>query len=124
MSKKRGYSSDGNKSSINNRKRSNRASLPSKLDICGQTYYVFYDDAPEGHAGLCYTDDCTILLSNQYSAGHLKDTLVHEILHAIFSVMPSNHVSGETEEFAIEVLTPGIIQVLRANPDLVKYILN
>ncbi len=48
------------------------------------------------------------------------ETLVHELLHAIWSVQTINHKDGE--ERIVSKLSMGLTQVIRDNPHLVDYL--
>jgi len=47
-----------------------------------------------------------------------RDTLLHEIVHVILGM---NFSGGETE-MVVDVVTRGMVHVIRENPDIIKYI--
>lgn len=55
-----------------------------------------------------------------------RDTLIHEILHAILFASGAKRVLGwsaEREEKVIRLLSPWLLAVLQDNPDLIDYLL-
>lgn len=60
---------------------------------------------------------------NGVSLSQQQDAVVHEILHAIFSDRPAPWTDDFDQETLIKILTPGLVEALRRNPDVVKFIL-
>lgn len=67
-----------------------------------------------------------LLVHPKQSPSNLRDTLLHEALHAIF------HVSGAskalswdmaTEEQLIRLLNPWLVQLVQDNPELIAYLI-
>ena len=57
---------------------------------------------------------CEISISKQQSESSMKDTLVHEIMHAVYSSLPGvDHDSEEAEENAILAATMMFFEVVR-----------
>lgn len=99
------------------------------VDICGFDYSICLASSKEvselqNADGWCDWENCRIYLRNNLSKKRLKDTLMHEILHAIFE---SSGISGqllllknkdfdaaeELEELIIRMLTPNMLLVMR-----------
>jgi hypothetical protein len=53
----------------------------------------------------------------------LRETLLHETLHAVFyNIGLSDRLTDKTEEHMIRALSPALFALLRDNPDLVAYL--
>jgi len=53
----------------------------------------------------------------------LRETLLHEVLHAVLYVTgTSDRLSDKAEEHLIRSLSPALFALLRDNPDLVQYL--
>jgi hypothetical protein len=54
-----------------------------------------------------------------------RDTVLHEVLHAIVFLSGYSHdMTTEGEEALVRTLTPWLLAALRDNPDLVTYLLD
>lgn len=87
--------------------------LASDLDI------VMVSNLTEGnHTAFGIYDDKTSTISvlDGCSKSATQDTIVHEIIHAILQAYELD------SEKIVRVLTPGILSIIRENPDLVKYL--
>ena len=71
-----------------------------------------------GMHGKCDNNHGEIHYSKEYGKGALADTLVHELLHALWHI----HVDEEAveEEKAVTMLAHGLCQVIKDNPKFVK----
>jgi len=63
-----------------------------------------------------------ILIDDSNAESQIRDTVLHETLHAIWSDAP-HILDSETEEQVVRALTPGLLSVMRENPKLVAYLL-
>lgn len=70
--------------------------------------------------GICYPNLHEIFISTKYNEIETVNTLIHEILHAVYH--QANLECGDTEERLVCTLTNGLVAVFRNNPQLVKYI--
>lgn len=53
----------------------------------------------------------------------LRETLLHEILHAVlFNTGLSDRMTDKAEEHMVRALSPALFSLLRENPDLVRYL--
>lgn len=69
----------------------------------------------------------TILLNPEQAPSQMRDTLLHEILHAAvdaasLSVGESAPINDATEEQIVRALSPWILQAIRDNPRLVAFL--
>ena len=98
--------------------------LPSIIKVGYQDYTTILDTA-EGirrrHSGETDFDKFTITVSAHVSKVELADTLIHEVLHAIFH---SQGLNTPDEENLVTNLAHGLVDVFRRNPGLVFYLLS
>ena len=97
---------------------------PRKIKIGPYNYVVeLFPDATHSDHGACVYNHQTIFLSANQHAERAGDTLLHEVLHAIwdvagFDVMPDLH-----EESIVRGMATMLSAVLKENPQLAKFIL-
>lgn len=77
--------------------------------------------------GAYLADTSTILLQDVCSRDVERDTVLHELLHAVWkmSVLHLDYPDDEQDskgEAIIQTLAPRILELLRRNPDLVRYL--
>lgn len=106
---------------------------PKKVQVGPYSYEV--DISPEAGARAKVEDQNAHTVGNvQHSAqrinidseqgpDQLADTLLHEVLHAVWSAA-GVHVGpvAKFEELVVASLTPTLLDTLRRNPDLVAYL--
>lgn len=105
--------------------------IPTDVYIAGKWWSIedhteMMED--EGRMGETKAEQCRILYSTKCDAQQLRDTIWHEIKHAIFSetglaLAMKEHQETTNEEDMIRRLTPVELAVMRDNPDLMKYLL-
>lgn len=70
--------------------------------------------------GLCYPTECRIELRDDQSLIEMKDTLLHELCHAVL------HTQGreghELEEYFVRALASGLIGIFQDNPGLAEWL--
>ncbi len=100
---------------------------PTKLHLVGKTYDVRHESPAAGDRfGECNVDKCRIILSPDHDEQQRRDTLLHEVLHALWgeSGLPAiGSLTDGLEEVIVRTLTPGLLAALRDNPTLVRYLL-
>lgn len=79
-------------------------------------------EADEFHYGVTKVADTLIYLNTKQSAGQLRESMLHELLHAILSYAPQP-LTYDDEERLCRSLSPWLLMTLRDNPDLVKFLL-
>lgn len=77
--------------------------------------------------GAYLADLSTVLLGDNNSADVERDSLLHELLHAIWkqSGLHLEYPDDETDskgEAMIQLLAPRLLELLRRNPTLVRYL--
>lgn len=81
----------------------------------------------DGANGVMKYEDCYIGILTSNNENAMREVLLHEIQHAIWSFIGLiDHTGAELddqEEYLITMTTPILLQVLRANPDVCKYLL-
>jgi hypothetical protein len=70
--------------------------------------------------GDCSPGACLIRIDPRQTASQRRDTLVHELLHALCSLTGLNEKVDE-EDLVLR-LSPALLDLLRRNPALVRYL--
>lgn len=107
---------------------------PRRLKVGHLSYTVEVDAKRCREADVTYGQsdmrDSTILLSPEQSAGQLRDTMLHEVLHCVMDQTNIRHggdkaliPTGDDEERLIHALSPALLAVLRDNPRLIAFLL-
>lgn len=83
-----------------------------ELKIGGQLYKIKFVNADdiEHDCGECNRATTTIKIRKDMSIGQTKETLIHEIIHAI---------NSDLSELAVDAVAHGLYQVYKDNLDLV-----
>ncbi len=75
----------------------------------------------EKNYGLFHSEKMEIHLRKEFSCPQqAADTLLHEILHAVWHIAGMNHKDGE--ERLVATLATQICAVVRQNPEIVKFL--
>ena len=76
-------------------------------------------------SGLCKPWRCEIRIAIGMDPQQRRDTLLHEVMHAIFSetALTMDFKEDDDEEKIVRRLSTGLLQVLRENPDFTTLIL-
>ena len=100
--------------------------LPNKVKV-GGIYYTITDKPfeidPKGTGAWGLTDhrSCIIYIDTGVSLNQVKDTLLHEILHAIFFIY--NVDTGDGEERVVTPTASGLVQVFEDNKPIRDFLL-
>lgn len=73
-------------------------------------------------AGYCNKPQERIVIDKTYAPGYVRDTHLHEALHAVIHVYSLDDMIRDEEEF-VSRFTPALIALLRDNPQLVRLLL-
>lgn len=95
--------------------------LPTRVKIIAHDYEVqqLPDELMHENMGFCNSVTQQIHVGLGLSATQEAETLVHEILHAVFYHLS---LKGNAEEQIVNGLSLGFVAVLRDNPHLWKYL--
>lgn len=95
-----------------------------EVDVLGKTYKVtvIRDMASVDDAlGKCKPEHCAIWIAKDQNEQQVRDTLLHEILHAVYSEMGiEEDVKEEQEETIVRRMGTGLLYVIRNNPELME----
>lgn len=105
---------------------------PATVRVGPHTYTIVCDqaaidrlsvEAGEARLGECDTRSLTITVDPGQADSQLAETVVHEVLHACFSVIGAGEdVSHTVEEKLVLRLAPVLQQLLVDNPKLVAWL--
>ncbi|AUO78191.1 hypothetical protein RSEGYP2_32 [Ralstonia phage RsoP1EGY] len=96
---------------------------PHSLRIMGRKFRVSYKDDLDGDLGYCEPTKCKIEIENGQHPVEEADTVLHEVLHAVFYLMDIG-LSAEEEEHVVRKVVTGLTQVFQDNPRLLTYLAN
>lgn len=107
--------------------RRQEAKLPERIKIGAHWWTIKHDsiDVPRMRDENVYgeSDEKTFTIAIDYGRAHERqaETLLHEIYHAIQTtwLLPKDR----SDEAVVKATTAGLLQVLRDNPEVVKFIL-
>lgn len=92
---------------------------PSALKILGREYKVSY--RPDFHlSGECNRENNSITVLDGQPGIEEADTIVHEVLHAVWWLMDIG--LSNQEEHVVRKLATGLTLVLKDNPQLLAYL--
>lgn len=96
---------------------------PETVRIMGRNYVILYEDKSllgSMAVGMCNQTQCIITVQEDQHPVEEADTLLHEIMHAVWYCMaiPDENVN---EEQAIRSMATGMMAVIMDNPKLLKY---
>lgn len=103
---------------------------PKKVKVGPYDYGVRFDDdamSAAGANGACLPDTATVLLDSTCSPSTERDTVLHELLHAVWKqthlvIDYPDSDSDSPGEKLIQTLAPRLLGLLRDNPKLVTYL--
>ena len=99
--------------------------LPKTIKIGAVDYTVhMLDKKDRSQYGVCLYDHQRIYLSQNMKHQQASDTLLHEVLHAIWSEAGLDHIPDLNEETIVRSLATWLRIVLRDNPDFARFVLN
>lgn len=109
-----------------------KTEIPESIEVGPFTYTVTTDELARRRAegaeksllnGHTDCEQLTIIVDPAIAPAMLRDTVLHETLHAIADVTGLGHEWGvEKEETIIRRLSPVLLDVIRRNPALVAYL--
>ena len=97
---------------------------PRIIKVLGRAYVISYEPALNlgvPNVGMCDNSNLVIhILDGQHSVEE-ADTLIHELLHALWFIMSIDH-GGADEEAVVCRLASGLIGVFLDNHELLVYL--
>lgn len=99
-------------------------SRPTALRIMGRNYSVVWEDdilLGTDCLGRTYSQQCAIVVKTGQHPVEEADTLLHEILHAVWYCM-SIAEGGADEEAVVRRMASGLTQVFMDNGHLINYV--
>lgn len=93
--------------------------IPRRINVVGHPYKVEVSKTEriegEDHntLGLAEHDRCVITIRANLPASQVRDSILHEVMHAL-----SHHTQSNLTHRQIHALTPALIDTLRRNKDL------
>jgi hypothetical protein len=96
--------------------------IPKHVEIIGHKFTVILSaEISDDELGRCDYNQQKIFISKQQASDTMRDTLLHEIIHAVHWLMGLADNSTE-EEFTARTAT-GLRSVMLQNPEVVNYLL-
>ena len=101
------------------------------IRVLGNEWVVRYErprkmeDAGQTLLGQTVLGETMIRLSTAQSMAAERDTLLHEVLHAVWYVMgvePPAETSADFEEYVVARMATGVLCILRDNPKLITFL--
>lgn len=98
--------------------------LPAKVRVGAWDYRIeafsFGDGADSGKFGTCSTNQKLIQIDLHWGAKRAAATLLHEIVHAVWSEW--NMEKEDEEERIVRCVADGLSAVWRDNPEVMRWI--
>ena len=105
-------------------------SRPLRLDILDIPFEVVWDDTTDhdddgDEASIETGTQRVLMFSKTFGPDHERRVMLHEILHGIISLtsQEDRFVKGG-EENIVDSMSTALLQVLRSNPHLVRYLVD
>ena len=99
---------------------------PSVVKIGYQDFALLFEELNvdnAGHYGITHTVHSNIRVTNMGNAVEKINTLIHELLHAVFHTQGIK-LDRDTEETVVNSTANGLTALIRDNPRLIHYILD
>ncbi len=92
--------------------------------VAGQKFdFVSVGSVDNDTWGRTFVGSQRIEITEDLAHDQERDTVLHEVIHAIIRVHGLHRATYVEEERLVAGLTPVLLNVLRSNPDLTKYLL-
>ncbi len=98
---------------------------PQKIKV-GQVDYTvhLFPETHDATYGVCLPDHQRIYLSVNQTWQQAGNTLLHEVMHAVWHQSGLNCIDNPTEENVVNIMSTWLHLVLNDNPDFADFILN
>lgn len=102
-----------------------KSNHPKKVKVGPYNYVIKEFPAGEtSNHGACVYIHQEIYLNRNQSAERAADTLLHEVMHAIWDVAGLDQVPMLHEEVVVRAFATHLTDILNTNPQLTNFILN
>lgn len=93
---------------------------PKRVKVIGKTYTIDYLDKIDDEDNLGEHDFTKqrILIRKEQHFEALRDTVMHEVMHAI-----DEQMSLSLKESQVHALASGLLQLIRENPKFIRFLL-
>jgi hypothetical protein len=91
--------------------------IPKRLDILGKQWSVSVEKIDDGDYGVCKHSATKITVHPEQTPDCMRDTLLHEVMHAIDIEMQTR--MGERR---VRLMATGLLQVLRHNKQFAAFL--
>lgn len=96
---------------------------PRTVKVGPHTYRVrMIDDgvlSDAGRVGQCTAQSLTIAICKDQAPSQLRDTLLHELTHALLNQLD---MDKDQEELVASTFGPGLLALIVDNPDLIRFV--
>lgn len=92
---------------------------PDSIRVLGRDYSVTYE-LDNGNFGACDTMQNEIEVREGLPPSEERDTVLHEVMHAIWATMDIGH--HKIEEHVVRKMATGLALVLQENPEFAQYL--
>lgn len=94
--------------------------IPQTFELFSQVWQIRAGSPKEldNNNGLCYSDSCEILLNPNQAIQEMKQTLLHELVHAI-----ETKLNLDLTENQVDTLALGLNHMFTTNPELASLFL-
>lgn len=96
--------------------------MPNKVKVGAVDYTIVIADLQENDYGCCDTHMQVITLSPNQTVQSASDTLLHEILHAIWNESGLFIMKRPDEETIVRLMATWLKTVMIDNPDISKFV--
>jgi hypothetical protein len=98
--------------------------IPNKVKIGALDYRIEVAVLPDNDYGNCDTHIQLITLTPNQTSQSAADTLLHEILHAIYNDSGLFTIKRPDEEITVRLIATWLKGVFRDNPEVTSFILD
>ena len=97
--------------------------VPSSIKLGYRTIDLVAKDMPDDFGEFVHCEN-KIFYSNKVTPPELTNTILHELIHAIWQDRVAELVSDKKEETIVNALANGLMTLLCDNPDMLKFLTN
>lgn len=101
------------------------SNMPKKVKVGAVDYTIhLLDPKDKGQYGVCLYEHQRIYLTPNMKHQQASDTLLHEVMHAIWSESGLDHIPDLNEETIIRTMATWLRMVFTHNPDFTRFVVN